>query len=71
MIPNGNFLLGFCLGMFVFWWLWICIRLTSKDKKFLMGEKFSEKAKDYRQAVGAAPGFLGDEKPEDVIRRAR
>ena len=26
---------------------------------------------DYRQAVGAAPGFLGDEKPEAVIRRAR
>ena len=25
----------------------------------------------YRQAIGAAPGFLGAEKPEDVIRRAR
>ncbi len=30
-----------------------------------------EKPKGYRQAVGAAPGFLGAEKPEAVIRRAR
>ena len=29
------------------------------------------KPKEYRQAVGAAPGFLGGEKPEDVIRMAR
>jgi hypothetical protein len=26
---------------------------------------------DYRQAIGAAPGFLGDTLPEEVIRRAR
>jgi hypothetical protein len=26
---------------------------------------------DYREAIGAAPGFLGDELPEEVIRRAR
>ena len=26
---------------------------------------------DYREAIGAAPGFLGDELPEEVIRKAR
>lgn len=26
---------------------------------------------DYRQAIGAAPGFLGDTLPEEIIRRAR
>lgn len=26
---------------------------------------------DYRQAIGAAPGFLGDILPEDVVRRGR
>jgi hypothetical protein len=26
---------------------------------------------DYREAIGAAPNFLGDELPEEVIRRAR
>lgn len=26
---------------------------------------------DYRQAIGAAPGFLGDTLPEEAIRRAR
>ena len=26
---------------------------------------------DYRQAIGAAPGFLGDTLPEEIIRKAR
>ena len=29
------------------------------------------KSGEYRQAIGAAAGFLGDEMPEEVIRRAR
>ena len=30
-----------------------------------------DKPGDYRQAIGAAPGFLGNTLPEDAIRKAR
>lgn len=43
--------------------------LTNKMEKIIVADK--QDRKSYRQVVGTAAGFLGDEKPEDVIRRAR
>jgi len=58
------------------WW-----HLIERRKKFsltragyvykLLPYDTNSRESEYRRAVGSAPGFLGKEKPEDVIRRAR
>ena len=45
--------------------------LEAQNKDKTKEEPKNDKSKDYRQAVGAAPGFLGNTLPEDAIRKAR
>jgi len=45
--------------------------LEAQNKDKTKEEPKNDKSKDYRQAVGAAPGFLGNTLPEDAIRKGR